>query len=843
MSTNQNTTVTDAPISISNGITNNSSSNNSSSNSNGIPLDSAVEVTKNQMSGFSTTVFIDDADTVQQDESHVDHMDPSYLVNNDTQMMEQKLVDFLAKPIIIAQSTFSTADTYSFLNSYSMPYTAFTSTAGQMWLNKLLGYFGIRCDMRFRMVVNANRFQQGRYCIGWVPLGGATKTTSNLKNLAFNNMHVASIVQRTTIPHVEIDLATQTSAELLVPYASTQIFWPLSSAIAASDTSCLGYINVYPYSPLVAPTGSTIAGYTLYLALENIKLFGAASPQAGLSSREVKNKMNGPVSGVASSISKGFKEFANIPLLSDFATPVSWIADRVANVASIFGWSKPTQGDSLTKFMLLNAPSHTNTDGDADARALSYTMTPGVEMPRGISGTDYDEMDFSFIVRKYANFRTNVVIDNTATPGTVVFTDNVGVDKRLILGSNNHFLPMGFVANFFAQWRGSIKYRFKFVKTEFHSGRYAICFYPTDESSFIGDQYYVNRHIIDLRDTVEIEVIIPYISRKPWQRIVDPIGTITIEAVDVLTYPASVSSSVTVLVEIAGGDDLEFAVPTNFLVNPTIANPQADGGEDKTNKHISVTIGNTSISSNPVIASGTAIGDKVTSFRSYLKRFHPLAPNDKSALNTSTRPTSTTVFITPDIIPVLGITPPTYFVNSDVISLVASCYLFWSGGIRYRDVIDFGTATNPLLTANSNIITAATFPSGNAPVGQVFQTSNSTTYVASTQHLVVQAGNINNVLTVEIPQYTQTLTRNIADCMFIQAATPATYNNYQAQGSTTQVVASFNTPNSVGFGAASVVGCDLHSFYRSFADDGSFGLFISVPPLVASSNTANASFW
>lgn len=829
-------------MSVTNTMPTNSASNNSSSNSTGIPLDSSIDVVKNEMTGFSTTVFIDDADTVQQDESHVDHMDPSFLVNNDSQMVEQRLKDFLSKPIVIAANTFSTADTYSFLNSYSMPYAAFTSASGQMWLNKLLGYFGIRCDMRFRIVVNANRFQQGRYCIGWVPLGGATSTTSNLKNIAFNNMHTASIVQRTTIPHVELDLATQTSAELLVPFASTQAFWPLSSAVAAADTSCLGYVNIYPYSALVAPTGSTTCGYTLYLSLENISLFGAASPQAGLSSREVKNKMNGPVSGVASSISKGFKEFANIPLLSDFATPVSWIADRVANVASIFGWSKPTQGESLTKFMLLNAPSHTNTDGDSDARALSYTCTPGVQMPRGISGTDYDEMDFSFIVRKYANFRNNVIIDNTATPGTVIFSDNVGPDKRLILGANTHYLPLGFVASFFYLWRGSIKYRFKFVKTEFHSGRYAICFYPTDESSFIGDSYYVNRHIIDLRETVEIEVIIPYISRKPWQRTIDPIGTITIEAVDILTYPASVSSSVTVLVEIAGGEDMEFSVPGNNARQPTIAVPQADGGE-KTGKHISVTIGNSSISSNPVVASGTSIGDKVSSFRSYLKRFHPFTPNDKSALNTFTRPTSTTVFISPDVIPIMAVTIPTYYVNPDIISMVASCYLFWSGGVRIRDIIDFGTATNPTLTTNSNILTATTFPSGNLPVTSIFGVTNSQVYVNQNQHTVVQSGNINNVLTVEVPQYTQTLTRNIVDCMHIQASAANTYNYYQAQGSTTQMVACFSTPTSVSFGAAAVTGCDLHNFYRALADDGNFSLFISVPPLMASTTMANASFY
>ena len=840
----QNTTVSDAPISVSASLSNNSQSNNNSSSTSGTPQDSSVDVVENTMKQFSTTVFVDDADTVQRDESHVDHMDPSFLVNNDTQAVEQRLIDFLSKPIVINASTFSTSDTYTFFNSYSQPFGAFTSAPGAMWLNKLIGYFGIRMDMRFRIVVNANRFQQGRYCIGWVPLGGATKTTSNLKNIAFNNMHMHTIVQRTTVPHVELDLATQTSAELLVPFASTQTFWPLSSAISGQDNSCLGYVNIYPYSPLVAPTGSTTCGYTLYLSLENIKLFGAASPQAGLSKKEVSNKMNGPVSGVASSISKGFKEFANIPLLSDFATPVSWIADRVANVASIFGWSKPTQGESFPKMMILNAPGHTNTDGDSDARALSYTATPGVEMPRGISGTDYDEMDFSFITRKYANFSVNTTIDNTMGPGAIVFTDQVTPLKYIqsVGGAFDNYLPCGFVQAFFRFWRGSMKYRFKFVKTEFHSGRYAICFYPKDELSYSADSYYVNRHIIDLRETVEIEVIIPYISRFPWTPTGTSIGTITIEAVDILTYPASVSSSVNVLVEIAGGDDLEFAVPdSTYVMLPATAAPQADAG-DKTNKHLSVTIGNSSVVANPVIASGTSIGDKVTNFRSYLKRFHPLGPMDKSAGNTVTRPNGNTISIVPDAISAIGTPNPTYpYVQADPVSSIGSCYLFWSGGVRVRDVLNFSVTTTPALSTTSNIITATTTPGGGT-VAYPYISKYSQIFSNINQHTVIQSGNLNNTITVEIPQYTPTLTRNIADCIIYQQASTPTYYQYQSQGSTTNLVVNMNSP--MGLGTASTeAGFDLHNLYRSFADDGTFGCFISIPPFGFTGDSANASFW
>jgi hypothetical protein len=411
------------------------------------------------------------------------------------------------------------------------------------------------------------------------------------------------------------------------------------------------------------------------------------------------------------------------------------------------------------------------------------------------------------------------------------------------IGGLNNFLPVGFVATFFNLWRGSLRYRFKFVKTEFHSGRYAICFYPTDEFSMTSDSYYVNRHIIDLRETVEVEVIIPYISRKPWTRLSDNIGTITVEAVDILTYPSSVSASIAMLVEVAGGDDMEFAVPQPFTYAPQLASPQADGGSDKTSKHISVTIGNTSITSNPVIASGTTIGDKVTSFRTYLKRYHPFAPSSKAAANTSTRFTGTSVILLPDAIPLLGTGTTTYWVNPDITSIVASCYMFWSGGIRFRDIIDFGTSSAPGNATQSNVITASCHLGAHANTNAVFTNTTTLSNMDPNDHFVVQSGNLNNVVSIEVPQYTQSLTRNICDCILFQSDAAPSYNGYNGAGSTSLTTVKFSTPSSVGISVQTNAGYDMHNIYRSLADDGNFALFISVPPLVSTGTTANSTFW
>jgi hypothetical protein len=833
----------DIPINIHNGIPQGNSASNIPQS--GTPEDTHVSATTNDAYDHATTTFLDNKDTVTRDESHIDHIDKQWLATNDTQAVEQTIIDFLSKPIVLASGSFSITDTYSFLNNYSMPLSAFTSPQGELWATKLRGFFGIRMDMRFRIVINGNRFQQGRYCIGFMPLAGANLVTSPLKGPLVNNMHMATLVQRTTIPHVEFDINTETSAELLIPFISTQNFWPLNSVITTNDVSSLGYLNLYPYSPLVSPAGSTVASYTLYVSFENIKLFGASSPQGGLAQREVANKLNGPISGVAGAVSKGFKAFAQIPALSAIATPVSWIADRIANTAAIFGFSKPTQGDSLMKVEINNNPGHSNVDGDSDVKTLSYLQRPGVTTNKGLSGTDLDEMDFSYVTRKYAYFQ-QFSWTTAGTVGTVLTTIPVNPAKYVVNSSVYSFTPVGFVGSFFSVWRGSLKFRFKLVKTEFHSGRVQVCFYPTDESTYSSYSFYVNRQIIDIRENIEFEVIVPYISRQPWVNSGQSIGNLTVEVTDPLVAPSTVASTITFLVEVSGGDDIEFAQPNDITWVPKYAVPQSGLESKITDKGVSFNIGNSSIVANSVAATAFTIGDKVSSFRTLLKRFTPIYPSSKSLAST-TRAVNSIIQIVPDMIPVQSTSTTSYSWSSDSMSTVASCYAMWTGGIRIKDVVDL-TAATTLTYINSPLTVCCTlqpnFASSTTTLAQIINNiSTGSAQVNAIEHQAMQVTNNNNSVSIEIPQYTSNLARNKFDCLAFQADSPPTYYNYIVGPNSTNATAIIAAPISIGPTLATLAGYDLHNIYRSLADDGNFHTFVSVPPMVAFGSGAVASFY
>lgn len=787
------------------------------------PMETHVSIEQGASSVMQSTTFVDDGAMVSHDTSHFVRLKELFFRNSDNMPSEQGVIDFLKKPIVLVSGNFATTDTFSFLNYYSMPYAALTSTQGILWLQKLAGYFGIRMTMRFRLVVNANKFQQGRYCMGWIPFCGATY--DSIKNTNTANLHMNTLVQRTTVQHVELDLNTDTSAELVVPFVSVRNFYPLNEAIAAAQTTVLGYLSVYPYSVLTAVSGSTTASYTIYVSFEDVELIGAASAQSGLPDKELSNKLNGPLSAPLSAVSRGFKEFEAIPLLSSYATSVSWIADRLARSAAIFGFSKPTQGDSMIKQVPLSAPNHSTVDGDSDARSIGLLSKPGVSQVVGLAGTDLDEMDFSFIARKYAWFQTV----SWASTGVVGNLNTIQVSNTysFVSGAFSHYTPISFVSNFFLYWRGSIKFKFKFVRTQFHSGRLSFAFYPTDQAaSLTAGPQYVHRWIVDIRDNNEVEIVVPYISNTQYTDIGTPIGNLVIDIVDPLVAPGTVASSISILCEVAAGDDFELAVPSSFDYAPAIVAPQS--GMDNAYNIMSGTIGASSIVADPNVASSTSIGEKVSSFRPLLRRYTRFRPNTGADTSTFLLNTPGIAFI-PDFIPILASTPGTDYWQPDLLAVVASCYGMWRGGIRVRDVVSRGmmstTSLSPLTVVYSASDAAA---AQNVPVATSGATAAFTSRAYGVSH-IIQEPDKNAIATVEIPQYVQAYGRCIADLWADNSGT----NKYIGTSPATNGGFLFiNAPlASVGAGVTKKAGYTLHNLFRAMADDGSLHCFISVPPM------------
>ena len=228
--------------------------------------DSTQESQDNVHLPGSTTNFVSDANV------HVGEIQLKHDIGTMFRSMEiykqQDICEFLRKPVAVRSGTFTTTDTGIMENF--RPYYELLTRA--VWANKIAGHLAIRADLHIRLVLNATRFQQGRYCLAWYPSCGAEASS---QYNAFFNLHCANLTNRTQLPHVEIDLNRDTECSMIIPFTSAYSHKIIKQSMFTDP----GSIIIFPYSALQAPTGSTTAFYTLYMHWENVILDTPTQPQ------------------------------------------------------------------------------------------------------------------------------------------------------------------------------------------------------------------------------------------------------------------------------------------------------------------------------------------------------------------------------------------------------------------------------------------------------------------------------------------------------------------------------------------------------------------------------------
>lgn len=782
----------------------------------------------------ATTIFNDDAGITH---SAVDNplsiVKSMYTSSSDN--YDQNIHTFLSKPVILQSGSLGVLDGVSTFPSMVMPSSMITtfSTINQ----KLAGYLGIRATMVFRLQVNANPFQQGRYMLTWVPLGGTAVTPQTITH--HYNPHIQSLVQRSTLPRVELDLACDTHVVLKVPFVSTKNFYPLAGQSSAELFGSLGILTLFPYIALSGVTNLT-AGYTIWGHFEDIELIGATVPQsgAGFSStdREAKSAGVQPLSNSLSLISKASGTLSKVPFIGDYATGISWLSERLAKTAMIFGWSRPSNMDPTKTVIRSFMKDYCTVDAVDNSQMLSLSSKNQLHVLPGFSGTATDELDFSFIASIPAydqtiNWSFSDTIGLRKMTKEVAPLENVDTFTLAFGGVvANNYKPIDFVSRYFTYWRGSIVYTFKFVKTDFHSGRIAICFAPFEDISTAPRTLtlpltaFTHRHIVDIRETNMVTLTVPYVSSTPFRNTLAGVGNSTglieIYVIDPLTGPSTVSNTVQIIVEISAGPDYEVAVPRQINHMSAVSVVPESGASFSNTKTscamTDATLGLTNMSSDNHLNAAACVGEKVSSFRSLLKSFNymPSVVNPAPSKFLNVRPFNVPVYTD------VALTPAPSHV-ADLYSILSSIFLLSRGSVRIKvnAIGAGGVSASEGLSASLyavpvGVTTFASFDANNLlglPGTNAFSTSNVLrTYTNFKENLCVE---------VQVPQYHSMHSRvNFEQyCGTTVTTTP--------QSGNVDVGVSFLNPGTTFF--------ETTSIHRSAGDDGNFGFFISIPPLVS----------
>lgn len=781
-----------------------------------------------------TTNFTAEADTVSATQQQHIVLLKDLDTGIQTETGSTDIIAFLKIPYIIQSGVFNSNDTITQFTTIECPRDIFSGNT--TWLNKLQGVYGLKFTMVFTIVINATRFQQGRYMLCWTPTCGHTGTNDN--SARYYTMHNATISQVVQTPHVEFDLNCDTTATLRIPFASTMSHYPMMSTYSATGTRYgeLGFVRIVPYEKLNAIAGQQDASFTLWVHLEDVELGGRWYAQMGKSkaldstSDEQEDGNIGPIGRTFGQISKVANIVSQAPFLSTYAKPVAWAADLAAKASYVFGWSRPANLEPIMR-MQNNSLAYWKT-GDMPDNSLPISLFARnqVEVLPGFAGTDRDEMSIDYIKSIMSYIGTYDWL-STSVAGT----------QLMVLDMNPSFLRYGTVsmsgfalmnhstiswlATHFQYYRGGFIIKIKFVKTEFHSGRIMVIWQPGDDNYVaplqptLAQSMLVHREILDIRYSNEVTLTIPYISTTHYKNCgpTGSMGTLQLRVLDQLRAPATVPSTVRMIVEVCGAPDLEFAFPCanrDYMVMPLT--PQSADTSANPCSTENVVIGRALSHPRNDIFARVCIGEHVSSLRTLLKKSDAICLASADPVrNWAPYMTSVGDIVTADPGP-FELRPPRSWDFYDKLQCI---YAMSRGGVRCKAYNAVSRATVPVSASLFNFEFTHEVP--DAAVVATTVTWNGFTPAEdpvynSCRLQVINDQTTNFATEVQVPQYHFLQSRN--SCAHIGRSGVA-HLFYQSLATRVGLSMVFHA-NSTNVVTA-----------RSGSDDCQFSYFVSIPPV------------
>lgn len=290
-------------------------------------------------------------------------------------------------------------------------------------IDRLKGVYGIRPTLVFTLQVASTPFHMGVLSLGFQYGTGVNYTDRYVRS--------SKSATATNIPHVRLDLSTDTMVQLRVPYLAPAEYFTTDGG-PSYDLDLLGVISLNPILPISAPYGTVPATYQLFVHMEDIQLFGATpeavtniTPQAGkLIAKEFEDEAF-PFSSGTMALSRTVKWFSKgIPMVSSIGGPTSWFLEKAAGAIRSFGFSRPAVAEPTQRMFRVDNIGEHNVDVATTAQVVAPTATNSLAFGKKFTGTDVDEMSLSYVTSQWSQINVGTIPSTTAA-GTAVYATAV----------------------------------------------------------------------------------------------------------------------------------------------------------------------------------------------------------------------------------------------------------------------------------------------------------------------------------------------------------------------------------------------------------------------------------
>jgi len=634
----------------------------------------------------------------------------------------------------------------------------------------------LKADIILKLTINASPFSSGKFLLLYSPYEKDIDKSLALLGNSFTGI--------SAYPHVAIDLQLDTNVEMRIP------FLEYKEAYNMTDQLPLDYCTVFlmPLTPLRNISNTSPISINLFAHFDNITLAGPTTQPLSkiYGSLQIKTeKGKGILEEVATGVAGVAGSLTKVPVLATIARPVQWFANAVAQVSSIFGFSRPSA--NLNKTPMVNAPTsgfcHISNIDTTNSLALNQDY--GLGMLDDVFQTKLDEMDIAYVCANpavYACYPWNSGAGSNfsqvipLTPIYEEYSDNLTNDTKTLKATP---LPYQYIASFFRYSRCTYCIKISVAKTAFHRGRLEIIFDPYHKLTnllFTEGAEDMYRVILDLTNDTEITVKIPFIFNKLFfdREVDDRMGNLIIRELNRLVNPSTVNSTVDVVVwQWIENPIFTLFQPKSFQKTATFASMQAQTQIISGSLQILLS----DAASSKVVVFGK-MGDEVQQNLEALSKANGDACFNLRALSRS--------FWYMDTFQKAKSTSYEFMdINfKDVISYISPLYRFYRGGLRYK----FAIKSNNCPALGCSLAT----------VGNIALSPYHFTYY-----------HINPILEVSVPF-------NVPARRMVMGAT---FNYYQTPAVTLTQLAS------------EVTSSEIATVYRAADDDFSLGWLVG-PPII-----------
>lgn len=502
---------------------------------------------------------------------------PDY-VNFDTSQ-NVELGNFLQRPVLISTLTWTQG---SSLSTIVTPWSDYFDNP--VVKRKLDNYYMLRCNLHVKFVINASPFYYGAVCCAYNPLPDFATTAPNA------TFPINTLSQR---PCVWLYPQNCDGGEMVLPFLYHKAWL---NATVRNDLIRMGTIDIESATVLLNANSTALqdVNIQIYAWTSELELAG---PTTALSVQSKKKNFgkdeyqyDGVISKPASAIARYTGQLSQVPWLAPYATATSMISSAVADVASIFGYTRVPNISEVDYYRPNPLPHFASTDIGEPIEKITLDAKNELSIDSKICGVDMqDELNISSMVTREA-LLTSFDWSSTDINGDSLFNSQVQPHLcRSVAGTGETtviFTPMAYVSNMFSYWRGDIVFRLKFLCTKFHKGRVQVTWdpkqanwgLPLDETTSA-----VYTKIVDLATDTDVEFQIPYTQPTPYLKTrnaglpgnlfgstgsvgtsVNSNGNFLVSVLTQQTSPVA-SADIKVLVFVKGADNLEFAAPQSII--------------------------------------------------------------------------------------------------------------------------------------------------------------------------------------------------------------------------------------------------------------------------------------